>query len=848
MKKFYSILAMGLSAMTIAQAQTVVDADYDIEHPWGVSDQVSNAGLTLVGATATIKYFSLNAAGLPMSYANSGVWQPVTLSNGGVVKFYDEPTYAYPDEENFATDEENGIEEGWDECSSYTLASKAYENDWIVEGTGNEIYLDSRCTFGGTITGSGELTIYVGESDTLAFACGNVQNVATPAFAGTIYIKTLDGHSCDTIFVNNSFKPGYFGNGAMPTKTYAGICSIFDISSFGGNVVWHQFGSNSLVYPPIRGKGVISTTNYPYFNGATDAEGNAITFEYDADINISGSETHDFEVYGNSQAFNGVISGTQNHFYVRSGAEIYFNSSSPSCSGFLNGLSQRGTGITGGTGWADIDYSPNGGRANTLSAGYPYNTVGQMIWKNIWVYSNNAVRFDFDNEGHADILNVTGKFTMYEGQNEIKISLPDNFQPKAGKYRVINGTIDAGLASYVDTIGYEVWDNNGPAYVIRSVKGGEVIALADGSNNAYVAQPGDSIGVASFGQLAGTYGATIMDGNRPHYVISNWGAGSFSNGEPTDGTYKNTEAPSLYTPNEAQIGTAASDQDSTKWKAVWEQFLADHPVSDAWVAVDTTDASVIPGTVTDSIFLTYSRYHSEAYEGGIGGEHAWSWKNGSGCLCADKGYPFANPITFAYYYYSNNTLRLQAGATSNYLRGEGDTATVVSFAQQTYPIYLTQNRDSVITKKDTVWVEVDGVKTNEIARVDTTWSFQTDTIGKRFYTAWSNKIDAGNGDSLQYRFNFKNYITDGIIAIETQLTKANGEVEQQLPAENDSEEIVNEGDIMGIRTAVKENRVVENRQIFSLDGRSVRKATAGFSVVRTVYSDGTVEAKSVIIR
>ena len=131
---------------------------------------------------------------------------------------------------------------------------------------------------------------------------------------------------------------------------------------------------------------------------------------------------------------------------------------------------------------------------------------------------------------------------------------------------------------------------------------------------------------------------------------------------------------------------------------------------------------------------------------------------------------------------------------------------------------------------------------------DTVWTFQTDTIGKRFYTEWSNKIDAGNGDSLQYRFNFKNYITDGIIAIETQLTKSTGEVEQQLPAENDSEEIVNEDDIMGIRTAVKENRVVESRQVFSLDGRPVRKAASGFSVVRTVFSDGSVETKSVIIR
>lgn len=847
MRKFYFLVAAAMSAMTLAQAQTVVSEDYDIVDTWDMSNEYEAGGLTLVGATATVKYFSLNIGGLPKSYAKDGSWHPVTLSNGGVVKFFDEPRFDYPTAENFEeTDALTDFDWSWDDVTGYSSSAAAIDNDWVVEGEGNEIYLDSYCNFGGTITGRGELTIYVGDRSTLSFKCGNVQNKVDSAFVGTIYIKPLAGYTCDTIRVTSSFAPARYRVGTLPNKTYAGSSSIFDITAFGGNIVWSQVGANSLVYPPIRGKGVIHTSNYPYFNGATDTEGNPVIFEYDATIEISGSETHDFEVYGNSLAFNAPIKGTQNHLYVRSASEIYFNSPEASGSGFLNGISQRGTGITGGTGWADIDYSPNGGRANVLSPGYPYKEVSSMIWKNIWVYSNNAVRFDFDNEGHADILALTGKFTMYAGQNEVQIGLPDNFQPKAGKYKVINGTIDAGLSSYVDTIGYEVWDNNGPAYVIRSVKGGEVIKLADGTNDEYVAKPGDSIGVASFGQLAGTYGATIMDGNRPYYQIMKWGAGSYSNGESVDDTeYKNTESPTLYKPNPEQIGTAAFDPDSTKWKAVWEQFLADHPCSNAWEPVETTDASVIPGTVTDSIFLTYSLYHAEE---GIVGHHAWSWKNGSGSLCDTKGYPWANPITYSYFYYSNNTVRLQSGATSNYIT-DGDTTAIVSFAQRAFPIALTQNYDSIVSKKDTVWVEVEGVKTDEIARVDTTWSFKTDTLGYRYYTEWSNKIPQGTaGDSLQYRFNLKNYISDGIIAIETQLTKANGEVEQTLPAEENSEEIVNNDDILEIGTLAKESRIVANREIFSLDGLRVKNAGRGVNIVRTVFNDGTIQTKRVIIR
>lgn len=810
MKKIYAFVAAVAAASTLASAQTVVTSDYDVVLPWDISDEVNPAGLTIIGATATVKDFALNVAGFPKSYATSGVWQPVTLSNGAVVKFFDEPAFAYPSAENW---EESEVaidnEWTWDDCALY--ASTSINNDWVIEGTGNEIYLDSYCEFNGTITGTGELTLYVTNNTVINMQCGNTHNEVTPAFQGVIYVKTLDGYTCDTINVGTNFKVGQLGSGAMNNKTYAGSCTKVDLTSFGGNIVWKQTGANSLVYPAIVGAGEIMTGNYPYFNGVVDAEGNPVCHEYDAKITLAGSTTHDFEVYGNDLAFNAPITGAQRFFYVRSSAAIYFNSKEPSCSEFTNDVSQRGTGFTGGTGYADISYWPNTGRVNTLSAGYPYWTVGQMTWKSANPQNGNVVRFDFDEEGHSDVLNMANLYTMFAGDNQVAVSVVgDGFAPKAGNYKVINGAIDAGMSTYVDTVGYEVWDNNGSTYCIRSVKGGEVIVDAV-TGEEKVAAPGDSIGAASFGNLASKYGATIMDGNRPYYLVAEWGPGSFSNGQPTDGSYKNTEDPALYSANPAQMGTAFTD--SAAWEAVWQQFLADHPCSDPRVAVGADDPSVIPGTVTDSIFLTYCLRLNE--EGSWVG-HSWSWKNGSGYESSVKGYPYACARTFAYYYYSNNKVR-HNNYVKSFVAATGDSCTV-SFPTQTYPIDVT------------VYDNADSTEFHVV---------------KRWYTVWQG-VPQADGTTINYRFNYKNYISDGIIAIETQVIDATGAVVSEDLFEDKTDEIINNDDLDDIKTVLKDTHAVKTRAIYTLDGKRVNTYQNGINVVTVEYTDGTVETKKVV--
>jgi len=897
MKKVYFLVAMGLSFATLAQAQKgVVSEDVDFLLPWDLNEEYSATTLTVSGATVTMKYFSLNAAGLPKAYAKTGKWTPVTLLNGGAVKFFDCPAYAYPDAENFneidapvidalPEEMEDYIFE-WNDCKGYASASSAIENDWVIEGVGNAIYLDSYCTFGGTISGGSkeapaELTIYCTNKSQINTQFGTSKNGVTSEsgdvigspFIGTVYLKTLDGYSTDTIFFGSSFQPGNgsdgYTNPLMAKGAYNVNGTIFDITGANQPVLSFNYGNANI--PPVVGEGTIYAQRYPQFNGSFAGEA-----VYDCVIN-GGDDypAYNFEIYGGDLVFNkpvNYVSAEGNgtgYAYCRSAATIYNNSSEPGFSNILYGFSQRGTGNTGGTGWWDCNYSPNSGRENVLSAGYPFAAVGQMIWKGCYPMASNAVRFDFDNEGNADIITVTDAYHMYAYQNEVQVAVPDNYQPKAGKYRVINGSIETGAATQNDTIGFEVWDNNGCAYVIRSVRGGEQVVAGPAGytqngidiepGETFTAVPGDSIGATTFGYVGPNYHGTPFFSyvksngdtiwlNRPHYVIANWGVGSFKSGLSVD--EKNTEDPNDYVSKTYAEGNL--NRDSLAWEEAWKKFLAEMPVSNGWETVALNDSSIIEGTVGDSIFLTYSYYR---IDGEPNGGHAWSWKNASSYESANKGYPYAGAIEYAYYYSYQNTIRMKGGVTSNYIAESGDTTSVISIAQQTFPISLTKNQDSTIVDIKDAWkytYDEAGVKIDSVAVKDTVWSFNTVEVGKRWYSNWSGKVADANGDSVQYRFNFKNYLSDGIIAVETQTTKANGEVVVVTPAEDDSEEIVNQGAIDEINTGIKttelETRVAMVRSIYTLDGLRVARPERGIYVVKTVYSDGTVEAKRVIIR
>lgn len=850
MKRFYALAVAALACVANANAQSEVTEDWDIVTAFEWSEKSSTEGVSIYGATATVKAFSLQIAGLPVS--PSGGFSPITLGNGGVLRFFDNPEYAMPSEDTWDENDQMYSDEWghtWDDLVGYQGSVTELPFDFVIEGEGNEIHLDSYCSMGGTLTGNGSVTIFASNRSAINFVCANPLNVACPTFNGIIYFKSLDGYTCDTISVGGNYRPGVYNSGALGTKAYNASSSVIDLSGL-NNPVWKQNTGNSQVIPPIKGNCEILVANFPYVNGAIAMNGtspvlnedgttqNAV-FEYDGTWTLGGSTTHDFEMYGNSVAFNGPINGQQRFFYVRSAAEVYFNSEEPSCSGFLQSISQRGTGFTGGTGFADIDYGPNGGRVNTLSAGYPYNTVGEMTWKSIHLYNSNVVRFDFAGD-KSDVFHVVNQYHFNPGRNDYKLGFADDFFNTAvpGNYLVIDAgrdSLDAGFSTFNDTIGYEIWDNNGPTYCIRSVHGGEVIIDAV-TGEERVAAPGDSIGAASFGNLASKYGATIMDGNRPHYVIKEWGFGTYSDGKSVDERYIGQAAADYdgtYVINPDQVGTWARGaegyyNDSLAWEAVWEQFKADHPCSDPRTAVGTDDPSVIPGTVTDSIFLTYSLRLNE--EGNWVG-HAWSWKNGSGSESSVKGYPYAGAITKPYYYYSANTFYLDQSGTV--LSPAGDSI-AYSFSKQTFPATLYAN------KLEQHATDVNGA--------DSVYYVNDPASAYKSYSSSKIAVPQADGSVIRYWFDLKNLMTHGVIALCYEQVDGEGNVTKTNAAADGSctdEEIVNSDQKLDIKTVLKEKHAVASRAIYSIDGKRLNTYVKGLNVVTTKYTDGTIETKKV---
>lgn len=843
-KALYTLGAVTLSMVAAnAYAQSSVTEDWAINTPFEWSDYSSTEGVEISGATATVQAFCLNVAGLPVS--PSGGFTPIILSNGGKVKFFDNPDAAIPSEETWSENDQavSDASDGWSwsDLAGYQGKVDYLPFDWVISGTGNEIYLDSYCEMRGTITGEGDVTIYVSNRSKVNFQCGNAKNDANKAFAGTIYFKSLDGYTCDTITVGTEFRPGDPGVGVMNTKTYKGSCTIINLEGM-SNVVWNQTGANSQVVPNIAGACEIRTGGMPYINGYADAGNNASEFAYNATW-TGGTTSHSFEYYGNGIAFNGPINQLGTYFYVRSSPAVYFNSAEPSLSQFVNSFSQRGTGITGGTGWADI-YANNAARANIISAGYPYDAIGEMTWRGITLSSGNVVRIDFEGD-KSDVLNVTETFQFFSGRNDINLGLSEQYFLSAtpGKYKVINATtLDAGYSTVVDTIGYQVWDNNGCTYVVRSVKGGEQIVSA-ATGETFTAQPGDSIGVASFSNLASKYGATCMDGNRPYYVIKEWGVGSYTDGKSTDNKYigsKEADYDGTYAPNAEQIGVAGiraaggawvanSDRvaDSLAWEKVWADFVAAHPVSDSRERVSIDDGSVIPGTVGDSVFVTYSYVHTND---GISGGHNW---NNANANASYKTYPYAGAKTYTYYYYSNNTLLVKASGKVRDAAGDSISA---------YTINNTMPAVRYAGTKEVRYTAVDG-SDSIVVENDPATAYESFCTGKI-------NVPQVDGTAIRYWFDFTAFMTDGIIALCYEKVDAEGNITETnanaLGVCTD-ETLVNDNQV-DIQTVVKEHAVVKSRQIYTLDGKKVNDLVKGFNLVKTEYTDGSVRTVKMFVK
>jgi hypothetical protein len=105
------------------------------------------------------------------------------------------------------------------------------------------------------------------------------------------------------------------------------------------------------------------------------------------------------------------------------------------------------------------------------------------------------------------------------------------------------------------------------------------------------------------------------------------------------------------------------------------------------------------------------------------------------------------------------------------------------------------------------------------------------------YTTSKLNVAQANGDTVQYWFDFTKFFTDGVIAL----------CSEEYPAVDLTQDPVN-GSVSGIGTINKEVKAVAARTILSLDGKRLNTYAKGLNIVKTRYTDGTVEVKKVFFR
>lgn len=447
-KKFYTLGTVLMAAAMSVSAQSVIDSDVTFDCPFDEGDYAGESMITISNATVTMENEYLNTCGLP--FLNVG--DVVVLSDGGKVKFFDSPETAYPDPEAAA-------ELGWGDymLSSDGTAVTEMPFNWVIEGEGNEIYLDSHSTMGGTITGTGTLTIYVGNQNKINFDSWyeSTSTTAAPQFTGTLILKTLDGYTCDTLWCGSNF-PGHSTDGVAynkPSGQWAGVPFWMDVTGLNNPVLVH--GSNYSSWPAIKGECTLYSPRTHMFR-------NPVECYYDAVVN-GGNEGYDFEMYpGALMALNKPVNAASRYAYLRQGQLLLFNSKEASFSNNVSGISARHRDSRyGGDGWVDAGISGKDGNTVLVQPGHSGpNSIGTLVAKSVWLYNNNGLDLDFDGQS-ADKLAVTDSANFTGAYTRVWLNLMNDFftNTKTGNYSVLDGKCVIGMEAINDTVGYYVVDS-----------------------------------------------------------------------------------------------------------------------------------------------------------------------------------------------------------------------------------------------------------------------------------------------------------------------------------------------------------------------------------------------------
>lgn len=522
-KSFYLFAAAAMALSTNAYAQFEISADTDIDSPADWTGYSDENGTMIINATVNITDPVVNYCAF--AHVNG---EPVILGGNAKVKFHDTPETDAPSAEDIIN---SGFEAYMSDINGNQLTAIPYH--WIIQGEGNEIYLDSRATIGGTITGDGDLTIYMSENDILNFtfyetgvdADGNPTfngAFALTEFTGTLYLKQLDGYKCDTVWFGDAY-PGRNATGTFATtNVYNYIPHTMDVTGLNRPVITRktQTATAHMALPQIIGAAEVRVPSGAYFfpkgkGGVYDADFYGSGTGRSCEIFLKSDENH---------VFNGEFNPYCNYAYARTNPNMFFNSNKPNLSNATNALSYRGTSsnIVGGTGYLATSSATN--RAATWNPGYPYHTVGQMTMRYPTPNATDVWEFDFDGQ-HMDVINIpdSGNFQFSNATNKFRIALlPSAFKsaPKEGNYQLINGPLANQMTPINDTIGFYHYNDN-TKFVLQ-----DSAAVADGADETWI----DTITYTSnlyakFPGINDTITYTDFYGN-PVYHVSGYDGGN----------------------------------------------------------------------------------------------------------------------------------------------------------------------------------------------------------------------------------------------------------------------------------------------------------------------------------
>lgn len=421
-KKIYLACAMlGLTAFNAAHAQYVIDSNLNIEEPasWGAMG--TEKEVMVVGATITFTADAFNVCGLPAGDGTS-----ITLTEGAKIVMFDSPDLWSPDLDA----PENGefIDDLLD-LEGNAIIKMPY--NFVIDGAAT-INADSKCRIGGKYTGTGDLTLMVGDSTAL---CADFSE-----FAGKLIIQHKGANN--TFLLGDGY-PGQRPGDAKPLTSNATYGSMpWDLVIPDGlNIT--TLTPMALVMPKIVGKGHIKVDHYFVFRPRESSvfdctvEGSGINetspryFEYFASAGVGITMAQPIE-YATAQV------------YIRAGDfGFYFNTdpSVPTLSNVTGSISMRNNGaFVGGTGFVDCGVDGKDGVASRITPGeFGENSIGTLKIKELWLNNNNAINVDFGGNGVADKLicdtiHYNGAFTR------LYINLTPEFfaDPKPGDYKIVD--------------------------------------------------------------------------------------------------------------------------------------------------------------------------------------------------------------------------------------------------------------------------------------------------------------------------------------------------------------------------------------------------------------------------